>query len=736
MALSNDELLTITKNVTNNSNLTLTSFTGWSNSMLYLFGMMCCVAKNTPTSAVFIDSQIKEAFNVVTLPFNTRNFIVIWDTNTSLLLKEISKINVTINPPIVPDIDPTIDNAGYDCFLCVGQSNSEGYGINIDNAYDFSDPSILQYTGGGAYERNLILATEPLSHRSGGISNCIGFHLSFAKQYKKQTNRNVILIPCALGGTGFVDNRWNPGNDLFEYSIQNVKNVLNLDSKNVLKAILWHQGENEVNNTSTLFKSRLDAMINAYRSRLNLPNLPFVLGELVPSWFTVQSSRIAINNTIKDTPNRLNNCACVSSEGLTPINVNGSDSDKIHFDSKSQRLFGKRYFDLFYSTFVATKVPNSVRTLVTTNITDSSVSLSWISDTASNWEVDLILNSSTTTLISKVPFVTINNLSSGTTYTVRVRPVNRVGKNSNTSISITTTGTPSTPPSPVTNLVATPSNTSVYLTWQSNDATSWRISGNGITTQTVNSQNVTISGLIASTSYTINVIAINSVGESSSISVMFSTTNNSVIVPQADLEYLFNGNFSNTGAQSNLQPTNNGVTIITDSTRGQVGQFSTNGNSPSKYLNCNSGLYSDFTKAAWVRCTQFINGNNLNIISSLSSATNSEKHALFIPTTSNKLACGYYDNPAFSNCSAPNNFLLNTWTHVATTRNGNVTKLFINGQIVSVGSGYFSGSPEILIGEIYPNNDGSSNWVGQMDKVQIWGSVLSDQQILTIFNQG
>ena len=100
------------------------------------------------------------------------------------------------------------------------------------------------------WENNLkvIHASEPLEHHE-RIDNNIGFALSFCKWYVKEflaADRNVLIIPCGQGGSGLGDHRWNKGDDLYSDAVARISHVLTTYSGSDLKAILWHQGEDDV----------------------------------------------------------------------------------------------------------------------------------------------------------------------------------------------------------------------------------------------------------------------------------------------------------------------------------------------------------------------------------------------------------------------------------------------------------------------------------------------------------
>jgi hypothetical protein len=615
---------------------------------------------------------------------------------------------------------------GFDVFLLAGQSNSVGAGDSNDGFLDYTNPNILQYPSNGVYEKKIIVAQEPLTHKVSAASSKIGMHLTFAKNYHKVTGRSVLLLPCAEGSTGFKNNRWNPGNDLYEYSINSILEVLNLNSNNSLKAILWHQGELDAGSTEDIaaFPSRLDAMITGFRTRLNSPNLPFILGELQPTYLAVTPPAMAINNHLKNTPQRISNTFCVSSRGLT-----GNNGEEIHFNAPSLRIFGKRYFDAYYGLYAATTIPAKVRSVIIGVVTATTMDLAWISDSAVTWEVAYTTNNIRLVVISRTPSITLTNLVSSTTYTIEIAAINKNGSSAITSITATTAGAPNV----VTNVVSTSLGTSSSITWQSVNATSWRISGSGgINTQIVTIPSVILTGLVTNTAYTINIVAINSGGESAPVVFTFTTLASDSSIPPATLQYLFEGTFANTGTNT-TQPTNTGVTIVTDATRGQVALFAT-AIGQRRYLTAGIPIPNSFTISAWVNATGR-DINNYPIIAGYTFDPPPQLNANFTLSAYEKLTFGARDEN-YNAVADTVNLALNSWVHIAIVKNLGAVKLYKNGVSVGNGTTTFTGSENLYIGDYTNNSSSQFCWIGLMDKVQIWNTTLSDAQILAIFNQG
>ena len=163
----------------------------------------------------------------------------------------------------------------YDIIIVFGQSNSEGYGRTewtFDNipatrsTYDMRtkpfynddfnnkfDDRIRTFS----YDNRIVPAFErPASFGQVGDRTAYGFGVSFARQYVKEgklaTGRKVLVISCAYGGTGFFKEKaykWNHyiRNNLYDKTIKRIKAAkLAINSSSQVKAMLWHQGENDV----------------------------------------------------------------------------------------------------------------------------------------------------------------------------------------------------------------------------------------------------------------------------------------------------------------------------------------------------------------------------------------------------------------------------------------------------------------------------------------------------------
>ena len=234
--------------------------------------------------------------------------------------------------------DGLAKSEGIMSFLMIGQSNMAGRG-------DFGEVEPVD-------NRNCLMLrmgrwqsmSEPINPDRAvfGIEFHSGVSLaaSFADQCASNFKCKVGLIPCADGGTAI--SQWQPGEVLFDHAVMMTK--LAMRSSN-FAGILWHQGESDCNDTNfPHYKELLIRVITELRKELNAENLPFVFGEL--------SENMSAKYNFKDYPQKMNiifreiekevpNCRLVSSKGLT------LKPDGLHFDSKSLREFGNRYFDAY-----------------------------------------------------------------------------------------------------------------------------------------------------------------------------------------------------------------------------------------------------------------------------------------------------------------------------------------------------------------------------------------------------
>lgn len=226
-------------------------------------------------------------------------------------------------------------------FLMVGQSNMAGRG-DIGDVPPIENP-LCYMLRMGRWQR----MQEPINpdRAISGIEcpSGIGLAASFADAYAKEYGRAVGLIPCADGGTRV--SQWMPGEVLFDHAVM-MTSLAARSSK--LGGILWHQGESDCMGCfdPRQYKENLLQMLSALRKETGAEALPLVIGEIsteITGRWNVGKAPAEMNRLLHTVAAELDHCAIVSAAGLT------LKADGIHFDSRSCRELGKRYFAAYRS---------------------------------------------------------------------------------------------------------------------------------------------------------------------------------------------------------------------------------------------------------------------------------------------------------------------------------------------------------------------------------------------------
>jgi hypothetical protein len=192
-------------------------------------------------------------------------------------------------------------------------------------------------------------------------------------------------VPTAKGGTTFEGASspagwtWKVGRvdvaNLYENSISQAQAALAAAGPNSrIVGILWLQGETDGDNATpgATYQADLDALIDGYRTRLGIPALPFIIGQMVPDYLT-SGTRTAIDAAHSGTPARKTKTGFAY--GLPKANNN----DGNHYNAAGQRYLGRAIFDAYRSVITGTALtaPAQVTGLTAGTVGATSVSLSW-----------------------------------------------------------------------------------------------------------------------------------------------------------------------------------------------------------------------------------------------------------------------------------------------------------------------------------------------------------------------
>ena len=219
-------------------------------------------------------------------------------------------------------------------FLMVGQSNMAGRG-DFGEVEPIENPDCFMLRMGRWQPMS-----EPINPDRAIFDNRfhsgVGLAASFADELARYSNRKIGLIPCADGGTKI--EQWQPGEILFEHAVMMAKLAMRTSR---LCGIIWHQGESNCDNFDGAEYRRLFLnTMTSFRKELGAENLPIIIGEIsehiAPEWGLSHFSHM--NVVLHDLQGELPLCGIASAENLI------LKEDGIHFDSRSLRELGKRYF--------------------------------------------------------------------------------------------------------------------------------------------------------------------------------------------------------------------------------------------------------------------------------------------------------------------------------------------------------------------------------------------------------
>lgn len=224
-------------------------------------------------------------------------------------------------------------------FLLIGQSNMAGRGV--PEASDQSaDPRIWMFDKA----LNWVAARDPMHFDKPAMVG-VGPGLAFAKRLADTyPNLAIGLIPCAVGGSGI--DVWKPGayyeptkSYPYDDALRRAKTAL---ENGQLAGFIWHQGESDSTpEKADVYEEKLIELVQRFRTDLNAPNVPFVVGTLGD--FVVKRNPAAktVNEALQRATQRTSKAYYVLSAGLT------DKGDSTHFDTPSARTLGQRYADVF-----------------------------------------------------------------------------------------------------------------------------------------------------------------------------------------------------------------------------------------------------------------------------------------------------------------------------------------------------------------------------------------------------
>ena len=221
-------------------------------------------------------------------------------------------------------------------FILAGQSNMAGRGL-VEPQDTVPNNRVYALNGKG----NIIIAKEPLHFYEPSMAG-LDSGLSFGKSLIKHIpdSISVLLVPTAVGGSSI--SQWL--NDSIHREVKlfsNFKRMAELGMQyGTVKGILWHQGESDAKTKEApLYQSKLSELIYQFRKVVGNQETTVVIGQL--GSYSTNPLWSKINDHIKYYVSTDPNSGMINTQDLK------DKGDKVHFDSKAQRVLGERYANEF-----------------------------------------------------------------------------------------------------------------------------------------------------------------------------------------------------------------------------------------------------------------------------------------------------------------------------------------------------------------------------------------------------
>ena len=239
----------------------------------------------------------------------------------------------------------------FDVLIQAGQSNAEGYGFGpVDDPWQEDER---------VWYLNQDFTISRAAERVNGNEIQSNFSLSFAREYLTngflEEGRKLLIIRSAVGGTGFLDGNWKPGDPLFLQMMEMTQTAMALNPDNRLVGLLWHQGETDAGLRASydVHYGHLSTLLRLVREGFDRPGLPFVAGDFVQHW---KGDNIEVSTPVVDAMRAVcrdaGHGAFVETDGLLSNlqelrrNPLGWE-DPIHFSRKAVYELGRRYFQAY-----------------------------------------------------------------------------------------------------------------------------------------------------------------------------------------------------------------------------------------------------------------------------------------------------------------------------------------------------------------------------------------------------
>jgi hypothetical protein len=276
---------------------------------------------------------------------------------------------------------------GYDVIVVAGQSNAVGRGLGdvVEKPVYLQEVNrVFQLGRFGADDGNIIPASEPLQHWGqvpGKNPDRKGFAYPLALRYAHHglaKQRKVLLVPVARGSTTIL--LWDREQQGFTHAgiddsgptilwddmVRRTRQALESHPGNRLVAVLWHQGEADINALANprsglhkfmtgggLYRAKLEELRAELRTTFDVPGqkpFMFLIGECSETWAPMKGSAVgrkakadiaaAMKAAAASDPTGASQL--VSSAGIVGTNPG---EDGLHFSATGALQLGERFYE-------------------------------------------------------------------------------------------------------------------------------------------------------------------------------------------------------------------------------------------------------------------------------------------------------------------------------------------------------------------------------------------------------
>ena len=265
--------------------------------------------------------------------------------------------------------DNDLKKEKFDVIILAGQSNAEGNGLCSpkeqyfnERVFELTDDSLTVYGYGEIeYEKQTSFTIDHAKYRKNDHRLAADISETFAEEYIKsgllKSDRKILIVKAAIGGTGFSLKQWGTENPLHRRLCDMADYALSLNEENRLVAFLWHQGEHDAFEQSSLtpcerekfYHDNFKATVEDIRTRYGEATLPVICGEFVDDWADkFKDATSAVESASVKVCKEVGNAAMAESKGLlSNMQALKWSGDDIHFCYESVLELGKRYFEKF-----------------------------------------------------------------------------------------------------------------------------------------------------------------------------------------------------------------------------------------------------------------------------------------------------------------------------------------------------------------------------------------------------